>query len=69
MEDTAMQHSFTFIILDKIILQNKKNARWRSRKMWQVKEMEEVYGYDVVRQINRCPKLQIKTDFLEPAIA
>ena len=23
----------------------------------------------VVRQINRCPKLQIKTDFLEPAIA
>ena len=22
----------------------------------------------VVRQINRCPKLQIKTDFLEPAI-
>ena len=46
MEDTAMQHSFTFIILDKIILQNKKNARWRSRKMWQVKEMEEVYGYE-----------------------
>ena len=24
--------------------------------------------YTVVRQINRCPKLQIKTDFLEPAI-
>ena len=44
MEDTAMQHSFTFIILDKIILQNKKQARWRRRKMWQVKEMEEVYG-------------------------
>ena len=44
MEDTVMQHSFTFIILDKIILQNKKQARWRRRKMWQVKEMEEVYG-------------------------
>lgn len=44
MENTAMQHSFTFIILDKIILQNKKRARWRRRKMWQVKEMEEVYG-------------------------
>ena len=44
MEDTAMQHWFTFIILDKIILQNKKQARWRRRKMWQVKEMEEVYG-------------------------
>lgn len=44
MENTAMQHSFTFIILDKIILQNKKQARWRRRKMWQVKEMEEVYG-------------------------
>ena len=46
MEDTAMQHSFTFIILDKIILQNKKNARWRSRKMWQVKEMEEDYEHE-----------------------
>ena len=44
MENTAMQHSFTFIILDKIILQNKKQARWKRRKMWQVKEMEEVYG-------------------------
>lgn len=45
MEDTVMQHSFTFIILDKIILQNKKQARWR-RRMWQVKEMEVVYGYE-----------------------
>ena len=46
MEDTAMQHSFTFIILDKIILQNKKQVRWKRRKMWQVKEMEVVYGYE-----------------------
>lgn len=46
MEDTAMRHSFTFIILYKIILQNKKQARWKRRKMWQVKEMEVVYGYE-----------------------
>ena len=46
MEDTVMQHSFTFIILDKIILQNKKQARWKRRKMWQVEEMEVVYGYE-----------------------
>ena len=46
MEDTVMQHSFTFIILDKIILQNKKQARWKRRKMWQVKEMEENYEHE-----------------------
>lgn len=43
MEETGIQHSLIFMILDKMTAQTKKNIPWKQRKVWQVKEMEEDY--------------------------
>ena len=57
-----------------------KQAQKDVQDLLQEEKIDEMFRYlelyknslsedaDVVRQINRCPKLQIKTDFLEPAI-
>lgn len=45
MEDKIMQRSFTFRISDKITAQTKKSVTCNTRKVWQVKEMEEDYEH------------------------
>ena len=46
MEDKVIQHSFIFKISDKMTAQIKKPVTHKERKVWQVKEMEVVYGYE-----------------------
>ena len=41
MEETGIQHSLIFMILDKMTAQTKKNIPWKQRKVWQVNNLSE----------------------------